>query len=62
VKYKHHIATDKRKVDYWKSEVITFVINKTDRQDIAEILLKVALNTINQTKTKPGFTCTTGMI
>jgi hypothetical protein len=25
--------------------------NKTDRQDIAEILLKVALNTIKQTKT-----------
>jgi hypothetical protein len=24
--------------------------NKTDRHDIAEILLKVALNTINQTK------------
>jgi hypothetical protein len=24
--------------------------NKTDRQDITEILLKVALNTINQTK------------
>jgi hypothetical protein len=27
--------------------------NKTDRHDIAEILLKVALNTINQFKTKP---------
>jgi len=26
--------------------------NKTDRQDITEILLKVALNTIKQTKTK----------
>jgi hypothetical protein len=26
-------------------------INKTDRQDISEILLKVALNTIEQTKT-----------
>ena len=26
-----------------------FSINKTDRQDITEILLKVALNTINQT-------------
>jgi hypothetical protein len=25
--------------------------NKTDRHDIAEILLKVALNTLNQTKT-----------
>jgi hypothetical protein len=25
-------------------------INKTNRQDIAEILLKVALNTIKQTK------------
>jgi hypothetical protein len=27
-----------------------FSTNKTDRQDITEILLKVALNTINQTK------------
>jgi hypothetical protein len=26
--------------------------NKTDRHDITEILLKVALNTINQTKPK----------
>jgi hypothetical protein len=26
--------------------------NKTDRHDIAEILLKVALNTINQNQTK----------
>jgi hypothetical protein len=29
--------------------------NKTDRNDIAEILLKVALNTINQTKPKGIF-------
>jgi hypothetical protein len=30
--------------------------NKTDRHDIAEILLKVALNTINQTEI-PRITC-----
>jgi hypothetical protein len=30
-------------------------INKTDHHDITEILLKVALNTINQTKPKPFF-------
>jgi len=28
--------------------------NKTDRHDITAILLKVALNTINQTKPKPN--------
>ena len=29
-------------------------INKADRHDITEILLKVALNTINQQKTHPA--------
>jgi len=29
---------------------IMFVANKTDRHDINELLLKVALNTINQSK------------
>jgi hypothetical protein len=29
---------------------ITYTNNKTDRNDITEILLKVELNTINQTK------------
>jgi hypothetical protein len=32
----------------WFSPVSS--INKTDRHDVAEILLKVVLNTINQTK------------
>jgi len=32
-----------------------FSTNKTDRNDISEILLKVALNTIN--KTKPNTQC-----
>ena len=35
----------------WVSPVSS--INKTVRQDITEILLKVALNTINLKKTKP---------
>jgi hypothetical protein len=30
-----------------------FSINKTDRHDIAEILLKVALNTINKPTNQP---------
>ena len=37
----------------WFSSVSS--INKTDRHDIAEILLKVALNTINQTTTINAF-------
>jgi hypothetical protein len=32
-----------------------FKSRKTDRYDITEILLKVALNTINQNQTKPNF-------
>jgi hypothetical protein len=32
-------------------------INKIDNHDITEILLKVALNTINQTKPKILFQC-----
>jgi hypothetical protein len=30
--------------------VFSGFLNKTDRHDVAEILLKVVLNTINQTK------------
>jgi hypothetical protein len=41
------------KVCRWFSPV--FSTNKTDRHDITEMLLKVALNTINQTKSKPSF-------
>ena len=32
---------------------VVFPTNKTDRHDITEILLKVALNTIKQTNKKP---------
>jgi hypothetical protein len=32
---------------------VVFSTNKTDCHDIAEVLLKVALDTINQTKPKP---------
>ena len=38
-------------------------INKTDRHDIAEILLKVALNTIKQTKQQTNvYFCLTQMM
>jgi hypothetical protein len=33
-------------------ELLATTTNKTDRHDITEILLKVALNTINQNQTK----------
>jgi hypothetical protein len=39
--------------DRWVSlGTLVYFINKTDRHDITEILLKVALNTTNQTQTK----------
>jgi len=37
---------------WFSSGTLVSSTNKTDRHDINEILLKVALNTINQTKTK----------
>ena len=36
--------------------------NKTDRNDIIEILLKVALNTINQTKPTTPFSSIAGKV
>ena len=41
-------VSDLRQVDAWFSPVSS--TNESDRHDITEILLKVALNAINQTK------------
>jgi hypothetical protein len=43
-------AKDLRQVGYFERDTPVSSANKTDRHDIAEILLKVALNNIHQTK------------
>ena len=41
-------VSDLREGQWFSSDIPASSINKTDRHDIAEILLKVALNTINK--------------
>jgi hypothetical protein len=45
-------VSDLHQVEWFSLGILFFSTNKTDRHDITEILLKVALNTINQTKPK----------
>jgi hypothetical protein len=46
----HYVIKFSVTTGWWFSPgTLVFTINKTDRHDITEILLKVTLNTINQT-------------
>jgi hypothetical protein len=47
-------VSDLRPVGGFSPGTLVSSTNKTDRHDIVEILLKVALNTIYQTLTKPS--------
>jgi hypothetical protein len=48
--YKFEFVSDLRHIDVFFTYSPVSSTNKTDRHDITEILFKVALNTINQTK------------
>jgi hypothetical protein len=53
----HHVikfVSDLRQVGRFSPGTLVSSTKKADRHDITEILLKVALNTINQTKPKPS--------